>query len=235
MGDIQYWDDTLLTELEQVQTILNKICHYPSDSMERQSAITNADTILKHALQTKRSYKMEARLVVDPKLKIRYDNKLNKHENVFNKVSSDIQRIKEDDKRNELFFDVETGTKVDQYDSDALISDMHRVQDKTQTSLTRSTELIEESKNIGTTTLTELTNQREQIECVNKDMDRIEDELTRADRLIKTFAKRIATDKLFQCFSCVNSLLFLFVIIYTMIIRFKKKSGDEESDNIDTI
>lgn len=234
MGDIQYWDDTLITELEKIQTVISKISDYPPNSVERQSAITNAKNILEQANQTKLSYKMESRLVIDPKIKNRYKSKLNKHEVYLNKLTLEVQEIAHNDKHNELSPDIETGITTNKSYSNRIISYINGIQDKTQTSLTRTIELIGESKNVGSTSLLELTRQREQIESVNNDMERIEDELTRADRLIKTFAKRIATDKLFQCFSCVNSLLFISLIIYTIIIRFKKKPFGE-SENTDTV
>ena len=43
---------------------------------------------------------------------------------------------------------------------------------------------------------------------------RIDDKLNRADKLIKTFGKRMATDRLIRCFTCVNILLLCGVVGY---------------------
>jgi hypothetical protein len=41
--------------------------------------------------------------------------------------------------------------------------------------------------------------------------------LNRADKLIKTFGKRMATDKLIQCFACTNILLLVGVVVYVVV------------------
>mmetsp|Transcript_31126 Transcript_31126/g.46945 ORF Transcript_31126/g.46945 Transcript_31126/m.46945 type:complete len:83 (-) Transcript_31126:69-317(-) len=54
---------------------------------------------------------------------------------------------------------------------------------------------------------------------------RMEDNLQRADKLIKAFGKRMATDKLIQCFACINILLLVGVIAY-VVIKDKVKPED---------
>ena len=63
----------------------------------------------------------------------------------------------------------------------------------------------------------ELLRQREQIRTIDNEANRIEDNLQRADKLIKAFGKRMATDKLIQCFACINILLLVGVIVYVVI------------------
>ena len=54
----------------------------------------------------------------------------------------------------------------------------------------------------------------------------IEDNLSHADQLIKTFWRRMATDKFIQCFTCVNVLLLVGVIVYAVV---SKETGGEEA------
>ena len=55
----------------------------------------------------------------------------------------------------------------------------------------------------------------------------IEDNLARADKLIKTFGRRMATDRFIQCFACVNVLLLVGVIVYAVV----SKEGEDTADN----
>ena len=114
-------------------------------------------------------------------------------------------------------------------DGDALLNDAGRLQDKTQQSLFNTKKLVEESKLVGMQTVEELQRQREQLNQVDQDVMRMEDNLDRADKLIKTFGKRMATDKLIQCFACVNVLLIVGVVVYAIV-----KGGLKKNDDVDT-
>lgn len=72
----------------------------------------------------------------------------------------------------------------------------------------------------------ELLRQREQIRTIDQEAMRIEDNLNRADKLIKTFGKRMATDRFIQCFACVNILLLVAVVGY--IVFRPRKLYDSE-------
>jgi len=89
--------------------------------------------------------------------------------------------------------------------------------------------MVAESKETGMNTLDQLHQQRQQIERIDNDVDRIEDNLQRADKLIKAFSKRMATDKLIQCFACVNLLLFVAVIVYAVVKKTGLSSGDHKA------
>lgn len=110
---------------------------------------------------------------------------------------------------------------------DALLNEAERLQDKTQTKLSNTKVMIEESKQVGMMTVEELQRQRDQIQNIDGDVMRMEDNLERADKLIKTFGKRMATDKLIQCFACVNILLIVAVVVYAVVKGGLNNSKDE--------
>jgi SNARE protein len=97
--------------------------------------------------------------------------------------------------------------------------------------------MIEESKEVGMQTAEELQRQRAQLSNIDNDVMRMEDNLKRADRLIKTFGKRMATDKLIQCFACTNILLIVGVVVYVAVkggFEKDKNDGTPESPTGDT-
>mmetsp|Transcript_2972 Transcript_2972/g.4165 ORF Transcript_2972/g.4165 Transcript_2972/m.4165 type:complete len:271 (+) Transcript_2972:57-869(+) len=224
MTDVQYWEEKLKDEIDDIRSILNTIPQLQNDEMERKSRISNAETKLRVTNGTKRALKMETRLVTDHATRKKYEEKWQAHERAVSNLVSDLKALRAEEGKSTLFL----GRKKDHLDGgkyndngeengDALLDDMGRIQNKTQESLNKTSQMINEAKEVGVGTVEELGRQRHQIEGINRDVDRIEGELSRADRLIKTFAKRMATDKMFQCFACVNVLLLVAVVIYAIV------------------
>merc|ERR1719198_1548018 len=90
--------------------------------------------------------------------------------------------------------------------------------------------MIEASKEVGQATLEELNRQREQIAG-------IEDNLTRADKLIRTFGKRMATDKCIQVFTIINLVMVVIIVVYAIVTKGVLKgcsAGDDEADTPET-
>ena len=65
-------------------------------------------------------------------------------------------------------------------------------------------------------TLEELERQRNVLSNIEQEIDRVDDNLARAEALLKQFGKRMASDKFIQCFAVLNCLLLLGVIIYAV-------------------
>lgn len=142
----------------------------------------------------------------------------------MSQFTSDIQGLKSESNRNQLFLNANSGggnKYTEEADpvrnGDLLLDGAENLQDKTQQALENTKFMITESKNTGMLTLEELERQRQQINSVDNNVGRLEDNLNRADKLIKTFGKRMATDKLIQCFACVNILLIVGVVVYSIV------------------
>lgn len=88
--------------------------------------------------------------------------------------------------------------------NDDYLDSASQIQDQTQDALTRTMNLVEASKEVGESTLNELERQQEQIKDISADVMLIEDNLARADKLIRNFTKRMMTDKLIMCFAFLN-------------------------------
>jgi SNARE protein len=196
--------------------------------MERASALDRAEKKLRAAQGTKRSYKMETRLVADPRTKQMYENKLSTLSDELARCSNDLKALKSGAQRGELFVGAKRGGSGGEYGDmtgeeagDAMINEMNTIQDKTKSSLHNTKKMVAASKEVGEATMEELLRQREQIRNIDNEAMRIEDNLKRADKLIKTFGKRMATDKFIQCFAIINILLLVGVAIYSIL----KKGG----------
>jgi len=228
MADIQYWEDTLTEEIEHVQHILDGVQSL-SDPVEKAAALEEADDHLRSATGTKRSFKMEIRLVQDPNQRSKYSKRLKRMEQELRTLKADLKALQAVEDRGELFIADGNGSMGPdgEFDSTAagtnMLNEASALQDKTQDALGNTKNMIAASKEVGVATLEELQRQREVITNIDKEADRLGDNLARAEALVKQFGKRMAGDKFIQCFAVINCLLFLGVIIWAI---FKGKGGD---------
>lgn len=230
MGDIQYWDDTLTEEISSIQQVLDSVPSL-SDPVERASALDQAEERLKGAQGTKRSFKMETRLVQDVKQRRKLEKRLQKLDQQLRALKADLKALQAEEDRGQLFVGAGNGGGQDADEDPTragtnMLNEAKALQDKTQDSLANTKNLIAQSKEVGVSTLEELQRQREVIENIDKEADRMDDNLARSQALLKQFGKRMATDKFIQCFAVINCLLLLGVVIYVVI---KKPEGETEN------
>lgn len=224
--DIQYWDDTLTEDIQAIQTMLDRI---PSiiNASDKANAIDRCKARLRSAGGTKRSFKMECRLVQDVGLRRKFEARLQALDSQLKTLTADLKAIEQESNRSNLMGDRGgdgnrgsnglDGVKA----GDSMLAEAADMQNKTADSLANTKNMIAESKEVGAATLEELHRQREVISNIEKETDRIDDNLARAEALLKQFGKRMASDSFIQCFALINCILLLAVILYAII----KKGG----------
>jgi novel plant SNARE len=194
----------------------------------------DADDRLRGAAGTKRSFKMEIRLVQDINERRRLEGRLQKMDQELRTLKADLKALQADENRGALFISGGGGNGADgEMDPTMagtnMLSEAAALQDKTQDSLSNTKNMIAASKEVGVATLEELQRQREVINNIDREADRLDDNLARAEALLKQFGKRMASDKFIQCFAVINCLLLIGVVIYAI----QKKgglTGDESAD-----
>lgn len=223
MTDVQYWKDTLEREIDSIRDIVREAPSKGS-TMEKSHMLDQAERQLRSAQGTKRSFKMECRLVSDPSERRQYETELSQHEQTLHSLTSDVKALRSSHQRGELFVGADRSGNAEpdpEADGDGLLKEASHIQDKTQTSIDAIARMTGEAKNVGMETMEELRRQRDQITSIDEEAMKIEDNLVRADKLIRTFGRRIATDKFIQCFACVNVILIVAVIVFSLV----KKGG----------
>ncbi len=93
-----------------------------------------------------------------------------------------------------------------------MLSGALSTQKQTDDALKRILNSATESKEIGMATGAELIKQTAQMVNISEDLDSIESELTRSNKLIRGFATKMATDR------CIQIFLFLLVAGFATII-----------------
>mmetsp|Transcript_30370 Transcript_30370/g.63486 ORF Transcript_30370/g.63486 Transcript_30370/m.63486 type:complete len:262 (+) Transcript_30370:150-935(+) len=235
MADVQYWDDTLTDEVQSIRNLLQQAEGLAD--REQASALDRAEKKIRAAQGTKKSYKMETRLVSDPRQRTAYENKLTGLSQELGSCANDLKALRGGAQRGMLFDGARGNNNSSAFDGndgmtgeeagDIMINDMNNIQDKTKESLQNTKNMVAASKEVGEATMGELLRQREQIRTIDDEAMRIEDNLNRADKLIKTFGKRMATDRFIQCFACVNIMLLAGVVLYSVL---RKDKGEDEVD-----
>ena len=193
-----------------------------SDPVERASALEQADERMRSAQGTKRSFKMEIRLVQDVQERRRLEQRLQKMDQELRTLQADLRALQAEEDRGELFVsggggDGDGGEEDPTQAGTNMLNEASRIQDKTQDSLSKTKQMIAESKEVGVSTLEELQRQREVIQNIDREADRLDDNLARAEALLKQFGKRMAGDKFIQCFAVINCLLLLGVVIFVIL------------------
>lgn len=222
MADVQYWRDAVISEIEEIRAIKSSIPN-KSDGLDKRATIDQAEKKIRNAKGNCRSLKAEVRIVPDAEERSSYNKELSSYQQTLSQLTTEIQGFKSEESRNQLFLGSNTKgfgapENADPTQAgDALLDGADNIQDKTQQALANTTTMIAESKATGMVTLEELGRQRQQIDNVDQDVNRLEDNLNTADKLIKTFGKRMATDKLIQAFACLNIVLVVGVVIYLIV------------------
>mmetsp|Transcript_558 Transcript_558/g.692 ORF Transcript_558/g.692 Transcript_558/m.692 type:complete len:103 (+) Transcript_558:152-460(+) len=98
------------------------------------------------------------------------------------------------------------------------------MQDTTQDALDNIKQMNLEAKCAVLSALEILEAQGDQINNVGESTKNLESNLVRADKLIKLFGRRMATDKLIRYFACVNVIL----IVGVISILSRTKNANEE-------
>jgi chromosome segregation ATPase len=104
-----------------------------------------------------------------------------------------------------------------------------RLQDKTDASLGRARRIAEEAREVGSEALGMLSRDRERIAAMRERVGDIDSSLNRTEKLIKNFAKRMATDRIIQVFFLLNMTLVIGVVAY-MVADEQGMLDDDDDD-----
>jgi len=209
----------LSEDIQAIQAMLDDI---PNKSgMSKQAALEKCKKRLRDATGTKRSFKMEIRLIQDMQLRREYDARLQRLDQQLKTLTQDCKALETENARGELFVQGGDDNEDKEMDGvragDGMLKEASALQDKTQDSLANTKNMIAASKEVGVATLEELERQRNVIQNIERETDRIDDNLARAEVLLKQFGKRMATDHFIQCFAVINCLLLVGVVIYVVL------------------
>lgn len=218
---MEYWFNEYDKEVKQYEELLTKLKSLLEASNQRliEMAVKDCDAKGNRAKEIKKSFDLELKLTRDKAVRADYEARVKDHENRFKALEKEFLISKAKSNKNSLFGDVVPTymQSAEGKNNDDLLSDTHKIQELTMESVYRTKNMIEASKEIGTSTLQQIIAQKEQMIEIEKDIDLMDSNLVRAEKLVSNFAKRMATDRIIQLFASVNIVVLLGLILYVAV------------------
>jgi len=185
---------------------------------ERNSKIAYINSRINRCKQVLRSYKVDLRSLEKATAQP-YEVKSNTYKDAINSLIQDLNWVQE----NELL-----GTNgPDRRNLDAMTSD--EVLDKAKQTQEKSKDHLEEilrttatTKEVGSETAAKLHEQTEKLKTIDEGVSEVQTNLKLAAKQLRSFARRVATDKLIMVFIVLIIIAVIFVIIWSATHKSSK-------------
>eukprot|EP00163_Fabomonas_tropica_P024236 TRINITY_DN41880_c0_g1_i1.p1 TRINITY_DN41880_c0_g1~~TRINITY_DN41880_c0_g1_i1.p1 ORF type:complete len:258 (+),score=68.08 TRINITY_DN41880_c0_g1_i1:482-1255(+) len=211
--------DSELTELaREIQASLDQLPKL--EGILKQDKIQFIQDRLSRAKQVFHSFKVELR-ELDKSEEAQYSAKGKVHNEVIQKLASELQFHKSEVDRNNLM-----GGRGD-YNPDNMSAAQNvlraqEIQQESKSSLARTINTLDQTQQVATETSEQLVRQTEKLANIHDDVDRVESNLKRADRELRAFIRRLATDKLILFFLLLIVLGVVFMIVWSIVKKDDK-------------
>ncbi|KAL3661870.1 hypothetical protein V7S43_013163 [Phytophthora oleae] len=206
MAEISYYDADLSDAIEKLNELMGKVAKAPPGV--RPEMLAMAEVKLKEMVELKKGFQLALRQAPRDQV-VAFREKFEEHCARVEELSSEFRWAKAEQERNGLFGDraaaSAAGARTTGLGNKELLDKTLDIQSKTEQSLMSTAKLVEQSKDVAAATAEALRGQREHIVEITDAVMGIEDSLQRADKLIRSFARRMATDRVI--------LLFTFLVI----------------------
>lgn len=223
--EIQFLDDEMRDVLAQVQKGIEELMSPGAKKLSfdaRAEKVANVQQRLDRAKKLNQSFRVELRDLQRDSLK-EFEAKGREHSQNITKLGTDLQSAKSALERGDLLEGKEAPKPVDLETASTkqVIDHGKAIQAKSSESLGRAAKLVNQSEAVGAETAARLKEQTEKMKGIYSNVDKIESDLQRADKIMRAFMRRMATDKLVLCF-----ILLIIAGIIT-IVAYKATQGSE--------
>mmetsp|Transcript_34897 Transcript_34897/g.109611 ORF Transcript_34897/g.109611 Transcript_34897/m.109611 type:complete len:159 (-) Transcript_34897:456-932(-) len=147
------------------------------------------------------------RMILDADLKDEYKAKLKEVQKEVKVYDREYKAAKAEADRNRLGLGSGIGSGGGPQTNDATLSAANGVLDKVDESYANTVEMIGNARQVADATEEELKRQDEQLDSIYSELQGIDNNLLRAQKLIHIFSRRMATDKCIQCFAVSPRLI----------------------------
>lgn len=174
--DIDFWKEKLDTEIDVIRKKLASISSTKDDTglKDVQDKLTNTKNTSLLSLRS------EIRIVSDKKQRSNLQNEYMEYEkSIQNMLEKVNQMLMTSDTIQDDTDPIKAG--------DSLLSEAENLQKRTQSSLSKTRNMINEAKDVGMTTVQQLKSQRDQLENVQDTVTSTEEKLQKSDTLMKRF------------------------------------------------
>jgi hypothetical protein len=189
-----------------------------------EAKLKEADGVLSSMKDLRKSYNFELKLIKDHDERKKFQEAANDLDAQKEDLIKQLEPLKQAVALNKAGGDsdltfLENGkinTDTAGRSNDQLLSGAATIQEMTKASVARSKALIDNSKEIGAETGTQLKEQRERLASIDQEAESINARLEKSRLLITQFGSRIAGDRLIQIFCAINIVILLAFIVYVV-------------------
>ena len=223
MSDITYCDEDLKEHVDELAAAVQSLSQLKGD--DRAAKMSECDDLVRRIKELKKGFNLELQQLPKGGQKREYQTKLKGYDAKVQNAKDNLQWARSQGDRDELLGGRRAPKAADPnaMNSDQMLNALKGVNTKIDHSLDRTLAEAKAALDTGKETAHALEEQGEQIEQIAQDAKEIRDHLRTADVLIKNFAKRMATDRVIQCF------LFLVTIAIVVIIIFATLNPDQDT------
>ncbi len=223
---MQGWKDEYLSLVEKL-SLLVSVCKelVKNESGGADNKLKEAHEHVSRLKDIKKNFNLELRLIKDRNEKKSYEADASLLDSRVSALVKELRSIQEQQSRTSLLGNNSSsngnvgfiGRDTKGKGNDELLVGANSIQDKTFESLNRTTAMIAESQELGQTTIENLNDQARQISDIDAEINIIDSNLKRAEKLITNFSRRMATDKIIQAFAALNIVVMIVLIAYVLI------------------
>eukprot|EP00161_Ancyromonas_sigmoides_P012788 TRINITY_DN3260_c0_g1_i1.p1 TRINITY_DN3260_c0_g1~~TRINITY_DN3260_c0_g1_i1.p1 ORF type:complete len:256 (+),score=85.01 TRINITY_DN3260_c0_g1_i1:122-889(+) len=207
----------LVAELERGISQLEKL-----EGPVKAERLEHLHNRLTRAKQVYHGYRVEMRELSERDMSI-YESKAKGHNESLNRLQAELQFHKQGNDRADLLHGAAAGgVNPDHLSAGELVTQGLDVQKDSKNRLDRSKRVVAQTTETAANTAAVLNEQTDQLRRIGEGVDQVESNLKRADRELRMFIRRMATDKF------ILGFLFLIVLGVVFMIVWKITHPKEE-------
>lgn len=238
--NIGYWFDELTKESDNFSALLEKlqtlVASTNTQAIER--CVRDCEIKSNRIKEIRKSFGLELKILKNKGEKLVYEGRAREIDEKFANLSSQFTQTKSQITKKDLIGESQVSKNLystEGKNNDTLLDEANKIQDLTFESLARTKNLIDASKEIGKETVGQLQAQRQQIIDIEVEVDALDSNIVRAEKLVLNFSRRMATDRIIQIFFAINVVVMLGLILYVAIsgrsLTVKNSGGQNKNNN----
>ena len=238
---ISYWDEEMASNLTQLRAELTALTqqqgleHF-SGSAVNPMKIREVENRARRIKNLRKTFVLEMRQLSRRPEKAGYQQKLREYDKQLNDLNMEIKWAKAEASRAELGLrkgGAGGAREEERYDRDRTLAAAKDLQANTKSAANRILGKVEDTKAVGGRVAEALSEQTAQLKRVGEDVTRMGDELQRADALMRSFARRLATDKCIWVFAVLLliGLVVIGICSKTDVCGVKAEDGAGSSED----
>lgn len=215
MGDVKYWDGSYGKTLDELDTQVKAAAS--TTGPEREAKLASATQCIKRLQGMKRSYNLEIKLMRDPEQKGIFQEEKNKKDARLTDLEAKLEEIRsKPNMEKATLFSRAVEVPVTKT-ADQKLDQADAIQNKTEAKYKNMISVLQETEVTASNAAAQLQEDRNKINDITESVMEMEGSMERANKLIRVFGKRMATDKFIQAFGCLNIAALVAIIVYVVV------------------